>query len=137
MNNNNRFIDDKRLSESTSLTHLLSDDDSSATIDINIVKHSPYYSESDFHNLQFRKDILSILSFDCQSINAKFDELQLLMDRINKIEEVSVLCLQEIWTSDKDDINLFQLSHNKLLHREKQCCKHGGLFIYVHDSKVY
>ena len=51
MNNNNRFIDDKGLSESTSLTHLLSDDDSSDAIDINIIKHSPYYSESDFHNL--------------------------------------------------------------------------------------
>ena len=36
MNNNNRFIDDKGLSESTSLTHLLSDDDSSVTIHINI-----------------------------------------------------------------------------------------------------
>ena len=49
MNNNNRLIDDKGLSESTSLTHLLSDDDSSDTIAINIIKHSPYYSESDFH----------------------------------------------------------------------------------------
>ena len=55
------------------------------------------------------------------------------MDRINRIEEVSVLCLQETWTSDKDDISLFQLSHYKLLHRGKQCCKHGGLIIYVHD----
>ena len=62
MNNNNRFIDDKRLSESTSLTHLLSDDDSSDTIDINIMKHCPYYSESDFHNLQFRKDNYNNLS---------------------------------------------------------------------------
>ena len=68
MNNNNRFIDDKGLSESTSLTHLLSDDDSSDTLDINIIKHSPYYSESDFHNLQFRKGNFSILSLNCQSI---------------------------------------------------------------------
>ena len=134
MNNNNRFIDDIGLSESTSLTHLLSDDDSSDTLDINIIKHSPYYSESDFHNLQFMKGNFSILSLNCQSINAKFDELQLFMDRINRIEEVSVLCLQETWTSDKDDISLFQLSHYKLLHRGKQCCKHSGLFIYVHDK---
>ena len=86
MNNNNRFIDDKGLSESTSLTHLLSDDDSSYTIDINIIKRSPYYSESDFNNLQFRKgslSILSILSLNCQSIKGKFDELQLFMDHIN------------------------------------------------------
>ena len=55
------------------------------------------------------------------------------MDRLNRIEEVSELCLQETWTSDRDDISLFQLSHAKLLHRGKQCCKHGGLFIYVHD----
>ena len=37
MNNNNKFIDDKGLSESTSPTHLLSDDDSADTIDINII----------------------------------------------------------------------------------------------------
>ena len=57
MNNNNRFtcIDDKGLSvsESTSLTHLLSDDDSSDTIDINIIKHSPYCSESAIQERQF------------------------------------------------------------------------------------
>ena len=133
MNNNNRFINDKGLSESTSFTHLLSDDDSSDTLDINIIKHSPYYSESDFHNQQFKKGNFSMLSLNCQSINAKFDEVQLFMDRINRIAEVSVLCLQETWISDRDDISLFQLSHYKLLHRGKQCCKHGGLFIYVHD----
>ena len=133
MNNNNRFIDDKGLSESTSLTHILSDDDSSDAIDINIIKHSPYYSESDFHILRFRKGSLSILSLNCQSINAKFDELQLFMDGINRIEEVSVLCLQETWTSDRDGISLFQLSHYKLLHKGKQCCKYDRLFIYVHD----
>ena len=32
MNNNNRFIDDKGLSESTSLTHLLSDDDDNPSV---------------------------------------------------------------------------------------------------------
>ena len=121
MNNNNRFIDDKGLSESTSLTHLLIDDDSSDTLDINIIKHSPYYSESDFHNLQFRQGNFSIFSLNCQSINAKFDELQLFMDRINRIEEVGVLCLQGTWTSDRDDISFFQLSHYtcKLLNRGK------------------
>ena len=87
MNNNNRFIDDKGLSESTSLTHLLSDDDSSDTIDINIMKHSPYYSESDFHNLRFRKGNLSILSLNCQSIKAKFDELQLFMDALTELKK--------------------------------------------------
>ena len=35
--NNNKFIDDKGISESTSLTHLLSGDDSADTIDINII----------------------------------------------------------------------------------------------------
>ena len=56
------------LSESTSLTHLLNDDDSLDTIDINIINHSPYYSESDFHNLQFRNGSLSILTLNCQAL---------------------------------------------------------------------
>ena len=62
------IIDDKGLSESTSLTHLLSDEDSSEKIDVNNIKPSPYYSESDFHDLQLRKGNLSFLSLYCPTL---------------------------------------------------------------------
>ena len=49
------------------------------------------------------------MSLNSQSINAKFDELQLFINRINKVEEIGMVCLQETWTSENEDIRLFQL----------------------------
>ena len=89
---NNQFIDDDGLSKFTSLTHLLNDDNSTDTGDIELMNHSPYFSETDFQRLQFKNGRLSIMSLNCQSINAKFDELQLFINRISKVEEIGVVC---------------------------------------------
>ena len=51
MTRNNQFIDDDNLSELSSLTHLLDrnePDDSEESI---VLKHSPFYSESQFSDL--------------------------------------------------------------------------------------
>ena len=53
-NTRNKFIDDDELSESTSLTHLLNGEDNTACDDINVIKHSPYFTESDFYKLQLQ-----------------------------------------------------------------------------------
>ena len=44
---NNQFIDDDGLSKFTSLTHLLNNDNNTDTGDIELIKHSPYFSETD------------------------------------------------------------------------------------------
>ena len=88
---------------------------------------------TDFQRLQFGKGRLSIMSLNSQSINAKFDELRLFINRINTVEEIGVVCLQETWTSENEDIRLFQLPNYKLFHKGKKCCNHGGLFMYVHE----
>ena len=81
---NNQFIDDDGLSKFTSLTHLLNNDNNNNTSDIELIKHSPYFSESDFQRLQFGKSRLSIMNLNSQSINTKFDELRLFMKALNK-----------------------------------------------------
>ena len=121
---NNQFIDDDGLTKFTSLTHLLNDDNNTDTCDIELVKHSQYFSETEFQKLQFKNDRLGIMSLNCQSINAKFDELQLFINRFSKVEEIRVVCLQETWTSENDDISLFQLPSYKLFHKGKKCCNH-------------
>ena len=75
-NNRNAFIDDGGLSKSTSLTHLLNENDNIDSDNIEVIEHSPYYSEADFQKL----NTLSMMSLTCQSINAK----KPLIDRINK-----------------------------------------------------
>ena len=133
MNDTNNFRDDDGLSKFTFLTHLLNDENSTATCDIELIIHSPYFSETDFQRLQFKNGRLSIMSLNFQSINAKFDELQLSVNRVNKVDEIGVVCLQETWTSEKDDISLFQMPNYNLFHKGKKCCNHSGIFMYVHE----
>ena len=38
---------------------------------LDIIKHSPYYSEHDYLNIRFGKGKLGIMSLNCQSINSK------------------------------------------------------------------
>ena len=59
------------------------------------------------------------MSLNCQSINSKFEEFRLFIDRINKVEDIGVVCLQETWTSEKDDVSLFHLPNYKLFHKGK------------------
>ena len=54
----NTFIDDDGLSESTSLTHLLNCSDHSELDDIDVINHSPYFTECDFQNLITSKGTL-------------------------------------------------------------------------------
>ena len=65
-------------------------------------------SEADFQNLLKLNNTLSIMSLKCQSISAKFDEVQLFIDRINKSGSLGILCLQESWTDINEDISLFE-----------------------------
>ena len=74
------------------------------------------------------------MSLNCQSINAKFDDFQLFIERSNKIGHLSVIFLQETWTDDNCDISLYQFPNYNLFHQGKQCSNHCGLFIYVHEE---
>ena len=66
------------------ITHLLNENDNMDSDNIEVIEHSPYYSEADFQNMLKLNGTLIIMSLNCQSINAKFDEVQLFVDRINK-----------------------------------------------------
>ena len=128
----NQFINDVDLSASTSLTHLLDSTDDSD--DITMIKHSPYYCEGDFGKLLTDRAGFSILSVNIQSINAKLDEFQAFISRVNIVNPISIVCLQECWLSEKDDINMLNLENYELIHQTNQCCAHGGLIIYVHKQ---
>ena len=83
MTRNNQFIDDDNLSELSSLTHLLDrnePDDSEESI---VLKHSPFYSESQFSDLISSHPGLSILDMNICNAFTKFDELELFIQRVN------------------------------------------------------
>ena len=74
----NKYIDDVYLTESTSLTHLLDRHSRDSDIDeTHIIRHSPYYSETQFKQLISNKAGICILDLNVYNVFTKFDELEL------------------------------------------------------------
>ena len=69
-----------------------------------------------------------------QSVNAKFDEFQYFISRMNIIHPINATCLQECWLGDADNVTMFNLENNETTFLPKSCCAHGGLIIYVHKQ---
>ena len=129
----NEFVDNV-LSDKSSLIHLLDSNDAEDNKEAHILKHSPYYGETDFSKLLVEKTGLSILSVNIQSVNAKFDEFQAFINRMNVLNPISAICLQECWLSDADNVSMFNLENYEMIFLPKSCCAHGGLIIYVHNQ---
>ena len=107
-------------------------DDNHDDHDIAIVKHSSYYTTDDFTNTRLATGSLNILSLNCQSINAKFNELQIFIEEMCH-DQFGVICLQESWLADNFEYSMFNLRNYSMIKQGKLCSEHGGLIIYVHD----
>ena len=70
--------------------------------DISVIKHSSYHTVTDFENIKLPVGSLNIMSLNCQSINAKFNELQIIVENLNN-NPGSVICLQESWLKENND----------------------------------
>ena len=84
----NTLIDGVDLSEATSLIHLLDTGDVDDGNETQVLKHSTYYGE-----LLTNKAGYTILSINIQSINAKFDEFEAFINRMNVTNPISAICL--------------------------------------------
>ena len=119
MAQHNSFIDGIGLTETNSLIHLLDNNDTDDNNEAPIIKHSAYYGENEFSTMLAYKAGLSILSGNIQSINAKFDDFESFVSRVNTSHPISAICLQECWLDEKDtdSINLFNLSDYRPISR--------------------
>ena len=70
----NQFVDGD-LSDRTSLIHLLDNNDTEDNNEAHIIKHSPYYSESEFSKFLNKKG--GILSVNIQCVNANLTSSKL------------------------------------------------------------
>ena len=106
---------------------------------INLPISSPYYSHEMFvETLLNKKDDFCILSLNCQSLNAKFDKLSLLIEELRQGNfEFSVICLQETWLRDEADLSLLQIPNYTCISQGFRCSRHGGLVIYVNHQYKY
>ena len=101
--------------------------------EIILVKPSPYYGISSLPSqLRESNTQLNILSFNSQSLNAKFDEFQILPATAH-IQNIRfyIICIQETWLGPNYDLSLLQIEGYKCFSRHKrpECSSHGGLII--------
>ena len=73
----NSFIHNIGLNEENSLSHLLEKISPEIENETDLLEHSKYYNDVDFKNvLHNANSKISMLSLNCQSINAIFDKLK-------------------------------------------------------------
>ena len=92
-----KFIKNQDLNDQNSFTHLLESINPESEEEVNPINHSAYFSNNEFDGiLRQNNSNLSILNLNCQSINAKFDKLQIFLRRINNdLNPIHVITLQE------------------------------------------
>ena len=104
-----------------------------------LIGHSPYLDDLDvIKQNEVISGKFSILSLNCQSLNAKIDHIKAKLElfRLNNVI-FSAICLQETWLDQNSDTCLLELEGYTLISQSKLCSQHGGLAIYINSSYNY
>ena len=92
MANINSFIYNTGLNEKKSFPHLLDAIGPSVENESDLIEQSKYYDDHEFKSvLQKCNSKISILSLNCQSINAKFDKIKIFRDDMNDMNSLSII----------------------------------------------
>ena len=104
-----------------------------------IFEESHYFdTHSSMETLKNKDNKFSILTLNCQSINAKFSDLQIYIQSFYDFGcSFSAICLQETWLAEDADVSLLQLPGYNLISRGMSCSAHGGVAIYLKDNFNY
>jgi hypothetical protein len=102
-----------------------------------IFRNSPYYTnESLTEMLDLNLDSFKILSLNCQSLYAKYNELKIYVESIYNMK-FSAICLQETLLHNNSDVTLLQLNGYNLIWKGRSASTHGGVAIYLKDTFSY
>ena len=123
------------LTDQNSLTHLLDFDEELSDLS-KVIKTSFYYTDTEFIK-EINTDSCTIMSLNCQSLNSKFSQIKLLLDKFAESDKpIHVLCLQETWLEDCELIDMaqFHIDNYHLLAENRYASAHGGLAFYIHKN---
>ena len=135
---NNEFIHDTGLNEKNSLTHLLDAKGPVVENEAVLIEYFKYFDDLKFRTiLRMQNSQLCILCLNCQSLNAKFDNLKMFIDYVNDQCPISVICIQESWSHDGIDMSYFSLPNYTMVNQNRRLSVHGGLITYIHDDFAY
>ena len=121
-----------------SLTSILEEQNMNAQ-ENQCIQQSSYYDIDKFSEVaKTRLNDFSILTTNIESLNAQFDELLIHITELKNINfKYSVICLQETWLSEMDDMSIFQIDGYDSISQGKSCSNKGGLAIYIDNRFDY
>ena len=130
------------LDNNASLIDLFNNNDMETEIENNepsLFQNSSYYLDIDFKNqLESKSNIFTVVSLNCQSLNAKFDQLKAYIEMYNTDKsKICAICLQETWLAAGSDLSMLQISGYQLISVGKSSSAHGGVAIHLHESFSY
>ncbi len=132
-------MDNGNFDSSNSLVHLLDNDSKyTSTEEINytdLIKHSYYCTNHEFLNMINVTNGVSILTLNCQSLSAKFDQLCLFLNSVDY--KIDIICLQETWCKLSNQAQLFQIDNYNSIAVGCKASNHGGLITYIHEDFNY
>ena len=100
------------INHTNSLKHLLNN----TKDEYDIIPLSTYTDVNTLAERMFANNsILSILSLNAQSINAKFDKFKFTIYQLNEIHTVTVICIQESWLYCNANIDFYQFKNYILI----------------------
>ena len=128
----NAFLDNVWLDSLTSLTHLLNECNTATDDEVDLIKHSMFYSEQQFTDLHSRRGGgLSIISLDYRSIHPNYTEFKLHIERLNENKPLLVICLNDCWLESTQNITDFHLpGYEPFFTTEKSC----AVIIYMQSQ---
>ena len=80
----NTFLYNVGLDSRNSPTHLLNECNTATDDEVDLIKHSIFYSEQQFTDLHLCRGGLSIISLNIRSIHANYTAFKLLIERLNE-----------------------------------------------------
>ena len=74
---------------------------------------------------------MCILSLNCQSINAKFDKINMFIDYVNDQSPISIICIQESWRHNK--ITYCSIPNYTMVNQNRRLSTHAWRSYHVHS----
>ena len=105
--------------------------------EVSTISHSPYMTHNMIPGyLSDHQDSFSVMSRNCQSINAKLGQLEALLSDLQCSNfMLSVICLQETWlTTNSPTADISNLPGYKTISFGSSAGNHGGLIFYIRDE---
>ena len=102
----------------------------------NLISDTIYYQPD---NPESNKEKLSIMSLNCQSLNAKIDNLRILIEHLGKKDCIfDCICLQETWLNNENCHQpTLHIEGYNLITQHRRISRHGGLALYIRDNLTY